>query len=140
MIITDLQCPQPVVLERMPVGIAEEPIEAAAGEVVNSDLTAAGIADEEVVAIEAEVCRRQRDAPGCIQPRSALQPLQKLTGRRELVDKSETREAQIIMFSRVLVRVGNIQVAIDCLYIKRSETLGNFAINQGRMAVNVRKQ
>jgi len=139
MIITELQRPQPVVLERMPIGIAHEPIEAAAGEIVNSDLTAAGIADEEVVAIEAKVRRRQRNAPRRIQPRSAFQPLEEFAGRRELVNKSETRKVEIIMFGCVLPGIRDIQVAIYGLYIKRSKTFGNLAINKHWVAVDIRK-
>jgi hypothetical protein len=45
MIIAELECPQPIVSERLPIGIAREIIEAAAGHVVSSDFAAAGIPD-----------------------------------------------------------------------------------------------
>ena len=129
MIIAELQCPQPIVLECMPVGIAQETVEAAAGHVVDSDLAAAGVPDKEVIAIEAEVCRCQCNTPGRIQPRSAFQPLQQLTRRRVLVDKAESWKVEIVMFGCVLTCAGNIQLAVDLLYIERSKPLGNLTIN-----------
>jgi hypothetical protein len=127
-VIAELQCPQPVVLQCMPVGIAQEPIEAPAGDVVNSDLAAADIPYKDVVAIEPEVRWRQSNTPRRIQPRSALQPLQEFAGWRELVDKSEPRKVQIIMLGRVLSRIGNVKIPVDLLDIKWGKTLRNLRL------------
>jgi hypothetical protein len=69
MVVAEAQRPQAVVLNRMSVDIAEETIEAPALDVVSSNLPAPGIADQQVVAEEAEICRRQCHTPGRIQPR-----------------------------------------------------------------------
>ena len=76
MVVAETQRPQPVVLKRMSIGVAEEAIEAPAVEVVNSDLPAPGVADQQVVAEEPEIRRCQRHTPGRIQPRTVLQSLE----------------------------------------------------------------
>ena len=55
MVVAKAQRPQPVVLDRMSVRVAEQAIEAPAGNVIDSDLPASGIADQQVVAEEAEI-------------------------------------------------------------------------------------
>lgn len=77
-VVAKAQRPKPVVLERMSVCVAEEAIEVPAVDVINGDLPAAGIADQQVVAEEAEVWRRKGHSPGRIQPRTVLQSLQQL--------------------------------------------------------------
>src|ERR1700676_4698846 len=57
LVVAKAQRPQAVVLDRMSVGVAEKTIEAPAVDVVNSNLPAPGIADQEMVAEEAEICR-----------------------------------------------------------------------------------
>ena len=57
-VIAKAQRPQPVVLKRMSIGVTEEAIEVPTVDVINSDLSAPGIADQQVVAEEAEICRR----------------------------------------------------------------------------------
>src|SRR6266404_9049597 len=59
MVVAKAQRPQAVVLDRMSVSVAEKTIEAPALDIVNSDLPAPGIADQQVVAEEAEICRCQ---------------------------------------------------------------------------------
>lgn len=78
MVVAKAQRPQAVVLDRMSVSVAEKTIEAPALDIVNSDLPAPGIADQQVVAEEAEIFRCQCYTPGCIQPRTLLQSLQQL--------------------------------------------------------------
>jgi hypothetical protein len=89
MIVAEAQRPQPVVLDRMSVGVAQEPIESPAVDIINSDLPAPGIADQQVVAEKAEVCWRKCHAPGRVQPRTVLQPFEQLAFRREFVHESE---------------------------------------------------
>jgi len=66
MVIAKAERPQPVVLQRMSIGVAEEAIEAPAVDIVNSDLPAPGVADQQMVAEKAEIRRRQRHTPGRI--------------------------------------------------------------------------
>ena len=50
LVVAKAQGPQPIVFDGMSTGIAKEAIEAATLDVINSDLPASGIADQQVVA------------------------------------------------------------------------------------------
>ena len=58
-----------------PVCIAEQPIEMTAGDVIDRNLPAAGVSDQQVVAEEAEVGRRKCDTPRRIQPGPPVEAL-----------------------------------------------------------------
>jgi len=64
MIVAKSERPQPIVLDRMSVGVTEEAIELPTVDVINGDLPAPGVADQQMVAEKAEIRRRQRDTPG----------------------------------------------------------------------------
>ena len=76
MVIAELQCPQTIILECVSVGVAEEAVEVTALDVINCDLSAAGISNQQVITEEAEVGRRNSDTPRRIQSGAPLQPLQ----------------------------------------------------------------
>src|ERR1700756_1478779 len=130
MVIAKSQRPQPVVLDRVSVCVAEEAVEAPTVEVINSDLPAACIADQQVVAEEAKVCRGKCHTPGRIQPRTVLQPLQQLTFRREFVHESEAREIEVIVLRSILFGIGHIQIPVDLLHVERRKTLGDLTIKE----------
>src|SRR4029077_6131293 len=128
MVIAKAQRPQAVVLYRMTVGIAEQAIESAAGDVIDGDLAAPCVSYQQVIAEEAEISRRQCHPPGCIQPRTVLQSLQQLAFGRELVDESEAWEIEVVVLRGVLLGIGHIEVPVDILHVEGSKTLGNFAV------------
>src|SRR2546428_6430102 len=114
----------------MSVGVAEQAIEAPAGNVIDRDLPAPGIADQQVVAEKAEICRRQGYTPGRVQPRTVLQPLQQLAFGRELVHESKAREIEVVVLGGILLGIGHIQVPIDVLHVEGSKALWEFAIKE----------
>jgi hypothetical protein len=78
--------PEAIDCERLPGRVLDQADELAGGEIVGGDgsatlsVAATGeLADEQVVAIDAEVERREGYAPGCIEPVPVFQTLQKLT-------------------------------------------------------------
>src|ERR1700681_4969214 len=74
LVVAKAQRPQAIVLQPVSIGIAEEAIETSAL-VVDSNLSAACIADQQVVAEEPEVRRRYGDAPRSIEPWPLFQSL-----------------------------------------------------------------
>src|SRR6516162_8264922 len=128
MVVTKAQRPQPVVLDRMSVSVAQEAIEASAVCVINSDLPTSGIADQQVVTEKAEVWWRKCHTPGRIEPRTVLQPLQQLALRREFVHESEAREVEVVVLCGVLLSISHIQIPVDLLDVERSKTLGDFFV------------
>src|SRR5215469_15018015 len=112
----------------MSVDVAEEAIKTPVVDVINGDLPAPGIADQEVVTEKAEVCRRKGHTPGRIQPRTVLQPLQQLALRREFVHESEAREVEVVVLCGVLLSISHIQIPVDLLDVERSKTLGDFFV------------
>jgi Carbamoyltransferase N-terminus len=74
-VVAKAQSPQAIVLQPMSICIAEQAIEVSALGVVDSNLSAACVADQQVVAEESEVRRRNRNPPWRIEPRSLFQSL-----------------------------------------------------------------
>jgi hypothetical protein len=74
--IVDLQAPQAIDRDGAVVRIEQVAEETPAHRVERRDRSAESIADQQVMAEEAEVLRRQGNAPGCAQPRTAVQETQ----------------------------------------------------------------
>src|SRR5579884_1608504 len=136
----EVQRPQSLILQCVSALVAQQAIEASAVRIIDSDLPAACIADEQVSAVEAEVRssgsrRSKRDPPGGIKPRTRFEPLEKLAAGRELIDKSQTRSVKVVMLIGVLLRIRYVQVAVYCLDIEWSKAARNGAIAKRAISV-----
>ena len=71
--IVDLEAPQAIDRDGRVVGIQQVPQELPSRDIERGNGSAEAVADQEIVAEEAEVLGRQGYTPGCAEPRTALQ-------------------------------------------------------------------
>src|SRR5262249_19271077 len=105
-------------------------------DVVGRDLPAAELADQQVVAERAEVARRQREAPGRVQPGAVLEAAEQAAPRREGVDEPEARSGGDDR-DRVELGERDVEVAADVLDVEGREAAGEVGVAESPAAVAV---
>src|SRR5581483_2956724 len=96
--------------------------------VIRGNLSAAEIAHQNVVAEFAEIARCPHDSPRRIEPGTILEAGQKFAGGAKEIHESKTGAGDVVVFCRILLRIGHKEAAPNVLNIKRRETLGNVAV------------
>lgn len=121
-VIAESKGPKTVVLQRMSIRISQKIIEASAVGVIDGNLSATCISDQQMIAYEAEVRGCQRDAPWSVQPRAVLQSLQQLPLWREFVHKTLAWEVCVIVLAGILLRICYVETPIYLLHVEGRKT------------------
>jgi len=121
-------------VEWIVVGADEPAFESAAYGVEGEDLAAAELADENVVAMAAEVSGCECETPGGVQERSVLEAVEELSAGGEDVDESPAGSVDFVMTGSILLGVGDVDVAADVLDVEGSVSLGHALVLEAILA------
>jgi hypothetical protein len=96
--------------------------------VVESDGAVTEVSDEQPLAESPEVRGRKRESPRCVQTPTRAYPADQIAIAVEHVHESETNTGHVIFAVGVLLREGNIQVALNVPNTKRRIALRNAGV------------
>src|SRR6516164_10544887 len=111
--VANLECPQPVDDDRLPVGVAHLVKKLAAIKIEGVDVAVAEISDPQGASQRTETNRRLRHAPGRVELAVLSESLAKSTIKLEYVHEAMALARYIVVFFRVLHRKGHKKFAVD---------------------------
>src|SRR5436309_7958570 len=122
--------PQSVELQRTMIPALELALKFAGCEIERVDRAVAEIADQKIVREFAERARRERHAPGRIEPAATREAANEIAVRVELIDDAEARSCCFVVLVVLAFRVCHEQMAVDVLDVERRESLWEVGIGK----------